>query len=311
MSGKQSWRLGVMLGAATLLGATQPASPPPAPALQAIPSLALRDACKDRDGWSDAAPPAHIQGSTWYVGTCGITVLLVATGDGLVLIDSGPADAAPLVLANIRALGFDPRRVRWILSSHEHDDHAGGLAELKRATGARLALSRASARVMESGQPDPSDPQFGVLKPMPAIKADRVLRDGDTIVQGGVTFTARLTPTHSPGSTSWSWQSCMRSNCRAIAYADSATTISADAYRFSDHPDRVAAARRGLATMRRLPCDILVTPHPSASDLFDRLSGEGALEDHNACRAYADAASARLDRRLASENPQTAKAVQE
>ncbi|HZV39192.1 MAG TPA: MBL fold metallo-hydrolase, partial [Pseudoxanthomonas sp.] len=71
------------------------------------------------DGWNDRAPPQRIFGNTWYVGTCGISALLVTSPQGHVLIDAGTEKAAPLVEANIRALGFEPRDVKFIVGSHE------------------------------------------------------------------------------------------------------------------------------------------------------------------------------------------------
>ncbi|HKR25017.1 MAG TPA: MBL fold metallo-hydrolase, partial [Allosphingosinicella sp.] len=83
---------------------------------------ALARACEGHDGWSDPAPPARIHGSTYYVGTCGISAILIAGRDGHVLIDSGPAEAAPQIVANIQRLGLRVGDVRLILSSHEHLD---------------------------------------------------------------------------------------------------------------------------------------------------------------------------------------------
>jgi metallo-beta-lactamase class B len=262
---------------------------------------ALAKACEGRDGWSDPAPPARLFGNVWMVGTCGITVLLVTGPQGNVLIDGGPGDAAPLVLANIRAAGFDPRSVKWILSTHEHEDHAGALPALKAATGARVAVGQVSGRVLHSGQPSANDPQFGLLKPMAPLAIDRVLTDGSFVAVGPLRLTAHMTPAHSPGSTSWTWRSCAAGECRDVAFADSATTISADAYRFRDHPQRVAEVRLGLARIAALPCDLLITPHPAASDLFARLAGERPLASAGACKTYAAGANARFEARLASE----------
>ena len=137
-----------VLAALALIGASPAPAPNPA---AASPDIAA--ACGTHDGWSDPAPPAHIHGRTWYVGTCGITVVLVKTNAGLVLIDGGPEDAAPLVLANIRALGFDPKQVKWLLSTHEHFDHAGGFAALQAATGTKLAVGPFAAQALRSGTP--------------------------------------------------------------------------------------------------------------------------------------------------------------
>lgn len=289
--------------AVPVLAAPAHAKPSPAaPAAAAHSGKALAKACEGRDGWADPAPPAHVINNVWYVGTCGITVLLITGNDGHVLIDGGPAEAAPLVIANIRALGFKPGDVRWIFSSHEHNDHVGALAELRRVTGAKVAALRAAAPVMKTGKPLASDPQSGLIDGIDPVPVDRLLDNGDSIMVGRTAFTVHATPAHSPGSASWTWQSCSKGfDCKMIAYADSATTISADSYRFSDHADRVAGVREGLDRIAALPCDILLTPHPGASDMMERLSGKAPLIDPAACRTYADAAEQRFEARLKKE----------
>lgn len=290
-------RIGIVGLSLLLFGAAAPAAPlPPA-------STNIAASCGEKDGWSDPAPPAHIHGHTWYVGTCGITVVLIETRGGLVLIDSGPEDAAPQVLANIRALGFDPRQVKWILSTHEHFDHAGGIAALQKATGAQLAVGPFAAGALRSGKAYPDDPQAALLTkyPMTPARVDRVLRSRGSLLLGGTRITAHATPTHSPGSTSWTWQSCEEGKCLTIAYADSVNTISSDDYRFSDHPERVETARSGLRVIEALPCDLILTPHPSGSALLERLSGKEPLLAPRACVAYAAAGSDRLAKRLEKE----------
>lgn len=257
--------------------------------------------CGGKEGWSDPAPPVRIYGNLYDVGSCGITVLLLAGNVGHVLIDGGPADIAPLVLANIERLGLSPTDVRWIVSSHEHFDHAAALAELKQATGAKVAARAPAARVFESGEADPDDPQAASLPGFAPLRVDRVIEDGGTIAVGDLRLTAHATPGHSPGSTSWTFAACEGKACRTVAYADSATAISADGYRFTDHPAYVTSFRNALDRMATLPCEILVTPHPSASALFERLAGRKPLVDPTGCERYAQAASERLDQRLASE----------
>ena len=100
--------------------------------------------CEDKDGWSDPAPPIRVFGNVYDVGTCGIVVLLIAGSEGHVLIDGATAEAAPLIATNIEALGFALGDVEWIVTSHEHYDHVGGVAELQALTGARVAASAAA-----------------------------------------------------------------------------------------------------------------------------------------------------------------------
>ncbi|HEU4650895.1 MAG TPA: MBL fold metallo-hydrolase, partial [Croceibacterium sp.] len=128
--------------------------------------------CKDWDDWDKPAPPFRIWGNTYYVGTCGISAILVTGTDGHVLIDGGPANAAPLIAANIEALGFKLSDVKILLHSHEHHDHVGGLAELQRLTGARLLASPAAAAALASGAPTAEDPQVGEHATFPAARVD-------------------------------------------------------------------------------------------------------------------------------------------
>ena len=122
-----------------------------------------------------------------------------------------------------------------------------------------------------------------------------MVRLGDTIL------TAIATPGHTAGALSWRWGSCDGGRCRQIVYADSLTPVSRDDYRFSDHPAVVQAFRTSIAKIAALDCDILVTPHPSASKLPDRFALRAPLEDRNACRDYASSLTRQLDDRLAKE----------
>lgn len=276
--------------------ASTPAAAPVAPA-----GKALAAACADRDGWSDPAPPAKIFGNSYYVGTCGISAVLIDAPGGLILIDGATAEAAPSILANIRALGFDPAKLRFILTSHEHLDHVGGVKAIREASGAHVFARREAVKALASGELDATDPQFGETPGFAGFPVARTVEDGEVLRIEKIELTARATPGHTPGGTSWTWRSCEGADCRTIAYIDSLSAVSADGYRFTDHPEYVAVLRATLAKVPALPCDILITPHPGASNVFARMAGDAPLTDPNACRAYADAGTKRLDERLARE----------
>jgi metallo-beta-lactamase class B len=261
----------------------------------------LAQACKGRDGWSDAAPPARIFGESYYVGTCGISVVLIASPSGHILIDGATAEAAPSILANIRALGFDPRDVKLIVGSHEHLDHMGGFAALKAATGAAIAVREPARVSVETGKTDPADPQAGSIPDMAPVAVDRIIADGETVSMGNIAIRAIATPGHTSGGTSWTWRACEGVRCARIAYVDSLSAISRDGYRFTDHPERVTPFRATFERVQRLPCDILVTPHPSVGNVFERLSGREPLIDRDACARLERTMHQRLDARLAGE----------
>lgn len=279
--------------------ATAPAAMPATTAAAAWPV----PACHDDSGWDDPATPFHIHGDTWYVGTCGITALLVTSADGHVLLDGATPAAGEQILANIRTLGFDPADVRAIVFSHEHFDHVGGLAAVQAATGAPVYAPAEAIATLQRGASDESDPQFGELDHFDPITDVRPIPASGVVRVGGLELHATPTPGHAAGGTSWSWRSCTGDNCLPLVYADSLSAVSADGFRFSDHPDAVARLRESVARVAGLDCGILIAPHPSAGGLWARLGPDATrpLSDPDACAAYAASAEARLERRLASE----------
>lgn len=261
----------------------------------------------DRAAWNAPQAPFRIYGNTWYVGPHGLSSILVDTGQGLALFDGDLPESAPQIEAHIRALGFHVRDMKWIFNSHTHIDHAGGIAALQRASGAQVLASAAGARALELGGADPADPLYGSVPDYTPVRHVRTVRDGETLQLGHVAITAHYTPGHTPGSTSWTWMSCEGAHCLHMVYADSLSTVSAPRFRFTDHPRYLAAFRRSIATVAALPCDILLTPHPDASDFWKRVrhgkSGAGApqLIDGGACRRYARADMKALAARVAQE----------
>ena len=257
--------------------------------------------CAGKKAWADPGPPVPIFGNVYHVGTCTITSLLITSPQGHILIDAPTEAAVPDILANVRKLGFDPRDIRLILNSHEHWDHSGGLAAMKAATSAPLAASPAARAALESGRPDPADPQATWLEPAPPAAVDRTVRDGETVSVGPLRLTLHATPGHAPGSTTWTWRSCEGATCRAFVYADSLSTPAPATYRFTDHPERVAALRAAAAQIAAMDCDVLLTPHPGQSNMYARYAGQAPLVNRAACRDYAAAANTAMDERLASE----------
>ncbi|MBC2666229.1 subclass B3 metallo-beta-lactamase [Novosphingobium flavum] len=294
-----------LLAAAAALASPAPAQPsfagfgPGGPDKAGFQRIAAQ--CKGKESFSDPSRPARIFGNVWYVGTCTVTVLLVTSPRGHVLIDAATHEAAPAILANIRALGFNPREVRWILTSHEHFDHVGGLADMVRATGARVIARAAAVPVLTSGKVDPADPQAQRIEGFAPVRVDRIVADAETVALPGLTFTASATTGHTAGSTSWTWRSCAGPVCRRFDYVDSISALALGTYRMSDHPALIARFRQTFAQVAARPCGVLLTPHPAASDMFARLSGLKPLAEPGACRAYAAAAEKRLNDLLESE----------
>ena len=258
-------------------------------------------ACDGSDDWTKPAPPVRVHANTYMVGTCGISSILIVGDQGDILIDGGPEEAADLIAANIRRLGYRVEDIRFMLHSHEHPDHVGGIAKLQRLSGATLISSVPAKKVLESGTLSADDPQSGTLRPFPPASVGRTIVDGQEVRLGNLMLTAMATPGHTPGALSWRWVSCDGGVCRTIVYADSLSPVSSPNYRFSEHPQYLAAYRASIAKIAASPCEILVTPHPGAGKMPERFALGKALFDENACKDYAAQRTKDLDERLAKE----------
>ena len=255
-------------------------------------------------------PPFRIFGNTFYVGSHELSSMLLTSTSGHVLIDGDLPESAGLIAGNIRSLGFRIEDVKLIVNSHVHFDHAGGIAELQRQSGARVLASDWSAEVLKKGGVGKGDPQYGTLTPIAAVKNVGTFHDGESLHVGDIILTPHLTPGHTPGGTSWTWKTCEGKVCYDFVYADSLNPISAPGFRFSDsreYPHAVEDFRKSFAFFDTVPCDVLITAHPEVSGLWDRLKlrkkGEklDPLVDSGACRKLAESGREKLRQRLAEE----------
>lgn len=286
-----------------LIGCSTASSGTPAPGLHTSSMTSFAESCEPWDNWDKPASPFKIHGDTYYVGTCGISAILITDRSGHFLIDSGTEAGALVVLDNIRTLGFDPKDIRTISHSHEHFDHVGGFAILREETGAEIIASPIAKAVLETGVLDESDPQFGMHDAMAPVEVARIIEDREQFDIGWKSFTAIGTPGHSPGALSWQWKSCEGKDCISIVYADSLSPVSRDGFLFSNPPGYAAAYRTSLLRIAHTECDMLLTPHPSASQMLKR-AASGTLKGWISCQDYAVRIAERLDKRILEEQTQ-------
>jgi len=257
--------------------------------------------------WTQPQKPFQIDGNTYYVGSQGLSAILITSPAGHVLIDGTLPQNASMIESNIRVLGFRVRDIRWILNSHTHGDHAGAIAKLAHDSGAKVAASAKSAKALALGGDDPDDPQHGMAPFYPKVTKVRIVADGETLHVGSLALQMHAMPGHTPGSTGWTWRSCEGKHCASMVYADSITLLSTPDYRYADpaHPERLAGYRHTLAMLAALPCDILLTPHPR-DDFFEKAAHivpgkPNPLIDPQACKAYAAEGKQNLEERMQKE----------
>ena len=243
--------------------------------------------------WNKPFVPFTVIGNIHYVGTEGVSAFLITTPEGHILIDGILAQSVPQIIGNIRALGFDIRDVKFLLNSHAHIDHAGGLAGLQRASGARMVASAADRPTLEAGAIG-----FGPTKDMafPPIRVDRVIGDGDTVTLGGATLTAHMTPGHTQGCTTWSMPVRGADGAQHTALFHCSTTVAGQSVHPESWPGMVAAYRATFAKLRAMKADVLLAPHDNFFDLEARRARQLAGD----ANAFVDAhALGRLNEEMA------------
>ena len=267
--------------------------------------------CDSCDEWNKPREPFKLFGNSYYVGTDGLSSILIVGDAGHVLLDGGLEQSAAVIDANIRKLGFKTEDIKLIVNSHGHYDHAGGIAALQRASGATVAASSSGADALQRGENTTDDPQFGFGKAdngFPPVKNVKVIKDSEVLRISNIALTAIFTPGHTPGSTTWTWRSCEGSNCLNMVYADSISAVAAPGFKFMAKPDVVNLFRRSITRLSELPCDIVVSTHPSATNLDAKFKKRAELKgagpdpfvDHG-CKALAATAMKGLEARIAEE----------
>ena len=226
----------------------------------------------------DSAPfPAHqIIGNVYYVGQADYAAYLVTTPAGHILIDATFESEVLLIRKSIEDLKFRFQDVKILVITHAHRDHAGGAFRVKELTGAKLMVMEQDVEVLERGGPD-----------MPKVKVDRVLHDKDQIELGGVKITARRTPGHTPGNTTYTWQ--VNHNGKPLNIVISGSLSSAA--RVLAAPPTPTLIEDYLYTFRLLkylPCDVFLSSHGKFVDLREKYEAlqKGAPNPYIAPQGY-------------------------
>lgn len=223
--------------------------------------------------------PFRIVGDLYYVGAADIASYLIATPDGLILLDTGTREMVPVVTANIAKLGFRVEDIKILLSGHAHFDHVQGHAAIQRASGAQVMAMAGDAAALEAGVDQ--SPLHG--EGWDPVHVDRVLHDGDRVELGGAVMTAHWIPGHTPGCTVWT----TRTGGHEVAfYACAGPNTSVALIGNREFPNLVGQALAGFAKLRQLHPDIWLEMHPAGrlppSPLVDPGSWQRMLDDDEA-----------------------------
>lgn len=240
-----------------------------AAAIGAVSPVQAQDRAQ-RIAWNQPFEPFRVIGNVYYVGTKGLGAYLIVDPLGHVLIDGGLPESAPLIARNIRALGYELEDVKYLLINHAHFDHSGGLAELKRLTGARVVASAADKPDLETGRVA-GRPELGATPP---VTVDRIVGDGGKLRLGRTSLTAHLTPGHTRGCTSWS----LRTGKRDVLFACSLSVAGQNLTDDPAYPNAAADFRQTYRKLDTLKADVFLNFHPEFFDMEKRRARQMAGE---------------------------------
>jgi metallo-beta-lactamase class B len=231
-------------------------------------SLAPGQADPTSRAWNKPVPPFRIVGNLYYVGATEVCSFLIATSQGHILLDGGFVETVPQIEQNIATLGFKLEDVKILLNSHAHFDHAGGLAELKRKTGAKFIASAADAELLQKG--GHGDFRFGDTLTFPPVEVDQIIGDGESVSLGGQKFTAYLTPGHTKGNTTWVTKVSDGAKSYDVVFAGSPMALDYQLVGKESYPGIAADFEKTFAVLKDLPCDIFLSDHGSFFSFLEK-----------------------------------------
>ncbi len=249
---------------------------------QAAREFARRQIVNSLRSMNRPFPPFRIIGNLYYVGASDVASYLIATADGLILINSGFEDTVPMIRDGVRKLGFKFEDIKVLLNSHAHIDHAGGHALMKELTGAEIVMSRADAELLANGGKGDFLPVSEEVIDYPPARADRLIGDSDRVTLGGMTLTARLTPGHTKGCTTWTMAVEEDGKTYNVVIYGSTTIL--PGVRLVDNPRYPRMAEDFAQTFRvlkSLPCDVFLGPHGVQFGLLEKARRREAGEMPN------------------------------
>ncbi len=253
------------------------------------------------------ADPFRIAGNLYYVGSRDLGSYLITTDAGHILIDAGYDTTVPTIEANVARLGFKIQDVKILLNTQAHFDHAGGFAALRRRTGASLQVSGPDADVIERG--GLRDFSFGEAYPFPPATVDRRLKDGDTVALGGMSLTAHVTPGHTIGCTTWTFDVADRGRTlHAVDLCGLSILSTTRVTGMPGYPGIATDYPKTFAALRNLPVDIFIGAHASYYDGMEKArvartnpSGPNPFIDPDGFRRSIDSSETRFRDQLARE----------
>lgn len=229
------------------------------------------------EGWSRPYEGFRIIGNLYGVGSYDLSVFLITTDEGHILINTGLEDSTQMIRDNMESLGFRLEDIRILLTQQAHWDHTAALAEIKEISGAEMWATVGDARVLEDG--GFSDPHFGGEATFVPLDVDKIIRDGEVITLGDLELTVYHHPGHTEGSSSYSMVVSENGRDYDVLIANMGTINAGKQLTFE--PTYPGVAEDFLNTYRRqkeMDVDVWVAAHNSQYNMHEKYRPGQAYE---------------------------------
>jgi metallo-beta-lactamase class B len=147
-------------------------------------------------------PPTRVFDQLYFVGANDVSSWALDTSEGIVLFDAlnGPDDVAGTIVPGLKRLGLDPARIRYVVLTHAHGDHYGGVNAVKALSNARVVSTEADWKELDRQRTQPPREGMPAAWAKLAPERDMTVREGDTLKLGVTTLHFYVTPGHTPGT---------------------------------------------------------------------------------------------------------------
>jgi len=213
-----------------------------------------------------APPPGRAFDNLYFVGAAWVSAWAIATSDGIILIDAlnNQAEAASVIETGLAELGLDPARIKYVIVTHAHGDHYGGAAYLAAKYNARVVMSAPDWLMTETQLEYES-----ALWSAPP-KRDLVAADGQTITLGDTTVLLRITPGHTPGTISPTFDVRADGQThRVLLWGGTSFDFGKDIARLGSYIDSAERLKRAAQAEH---IDVLISNHAGVDGTLDKLA---------------------------------------
>ncbi len=146
--------------------------------------------------------PFRMYGNLYFVGSSKVSVHVIKTEKGLVMIDTGYPDMYEQIVESMEYLGLDVKDLCAIFHSHGHYDHIGCTERLRKITGAKTYISRIDNEIVNGNRNLSWAEELGYAL-LPFFNCDVLIEDGDCFAFGSTVIRCVLTPGHTEGTVSY------------------------------------------------------------------------------------------------------------